>query len=120
MTTKTKQLTLFVTFHIKPTHIEAWKEAHRPVWDLCAQEPECLFFDVFEDGSRPGRFRLVEVWSKDREWFESVQLKKAYYDDLWKRSQPTWEKEMEIEFWERLGEGCSFKEGYLKGGILAE
>ncbi|KAF2101297.1 hypothetical protein NA57DRAFT_72739 [Rhizodiscina lignyota] len=111
-----KQLTLFVTFYIDPAKIEEWKEAHRPVWAACACEPECLLFDVFEDPSS-GRFRLVEVWSKDREWFEQHQLTKPYYATLWQKSRSTWTKEVEIEYFERLGEGASYKEEYLNGAM---
>lgn len=71
MSNSNKQCTVFATFHIDPTKIEEWKEAHRPVWAACAREPECLLFDVVEDTSKTGRFRLVEMWSKDREWFET-------------------------------------------------
>ncbi|KAF2655825.1 hypothetical protein K491DRAFT_715966 [Lophiostoma macrostomum CBS 122681] len=110
-----KYLTLFVTFHIKPHLVEDWKTAHRPVWDACAAEPECILFDVFEDPSHVGRFRLVEVWSKDRTWFEAEQLTKPYYESLWIKSRPTWAKEFEIEYFERLGEGASLKQDYVNG-----
>lgn len=110
-----KQCTLFVTFQIKPDRVEEWKAAHRPVWAACASEPECLLFDVFHDPAQPGIFRLVEVWNESREWFETKQLTKPYYDTLWAKSRPTWDKEVQIEYYERLGEGCSFREGYLQG-----
>lgn len=87
-TTPQKQLTLFVNFFIQPLLIEHWKAAHRPVWVACAKEPECLLFDVFQDPDQPGHFRLVEVWSRDREWFEKEQLTKGYYETLWERSRP--------------------------------
>ncbi|KAH9905177.1 hypothetical protein F4778DRAFT_696399 [Xylariomycetidae sp. FL2044] len=110
-----KHLTLFVTFHIRADAIEAFKAAHRPVWAACAAEPECLLFDVFQDAARPGRFRFVEVWSRDRAWFEIHQLTKPYYATLWERSRPTWEREMEIEYFEREGEGCAVRGLYLEG-----
>ena len=70
-----KQVTLFVTFTVHPSNIEAWKSAHRPVWAACAKEPKCLLFDVFSDSKQPGRFRLVEVWTHTRESFEKVSVK---------------------------------------------
>jgi quinol monooxygenase YgiN len=109
------QLTLFVTFHIHASKISDWKAAHRPVWAACAAEPECILFDVFHDPANPGVFRLVEVWSESREWFETKQLTKPYYETLWEKSRPTWEQEVEIEYFERLGEGGSFKGTYLEG-----
>ncbi|KAK3058256.1 hypothetical protein LTR09_001334 [Extremus antarcticus] len=110
------QLTLFVDFYIYPHLIEQWKTAHRPVWDACANEPECLLFDVFEDPEDVGHFRLVEVWNATREWFETEQLTKPYYATLWEGSKPTWRKECRIEYLERLGEGCSYRKGYVEGG----
>ena len=98
--------------------IEEFKAAHRPVWAACAAEPECVLFDVFQDPEQPGRFRLVEVWDATREWFETKQLTKPYYATLWQRSKPTWEKDMAIEYFERDGEGCSYRKGYLDGGAL--
>jgi L-rhamnose mutarotase len=71
-TTAKTQLTLFVTIHVSPENIEKFKEAHRPVWAQCAREDECLLFDVFQDTECPERFRFVELWSRDREWFEKV------------------------------------------------
>lgn len=113
----TPQLTLFVDFYVQPSLIADWKAAHRPVWDKCANEPECILFDVFEDPDDLGHFRLVEVWSATREWFETVQINKPYYAELWKGSKPTWRKDMSILYMERLGEGCSYKKQYLEGGI---
>jgi quinol monooxygenase YgiN len=72
-----KQFTLFVTFHVAPDNIERFKEAHRPLWRHCADEPECLLFDVFQDLEEPGRFRFVEVWNQSREWFEKVRSRRV-------------------------------------------
>jgi quinol monooxygenase YgiN len=116
MTTPQKQLTLFVTFSILPTHIPAWLTAHRIVWSHVATEPRCLLFDVFQDPDSPGRFRLVEVWDCDKEWFENVQLKKEYYKTLWEQTEWMYEGERRIEYLERFGEGCVFRERYLEGG----
>ncbi|OQV03324.1 hypothetical protein CLAIMM_08377 [Cladophialophora immunda] len=113
---KTPQLTLFVDFHVLPDQIEAFKAAHRPVWAACAAEPACLLFDVFHDAADPTHVRLVEVWAADRAWFEAHQLTKPYYATLWERSRPTWRREVEIAYFEREGEGCAYRSGYLDGG----
>ncbi|KAJ7666009.1 hypothetical protein DFH06DRAFT_906295, partial [Mycena polygramma] len=97
-------LTLFVTFHVRPSMIDEWLAAHRPVWDLVAAEPTLLLFDVFQLPESPGTFRLVEVWDMTREAFERDQLTKPYYETLWERSRPTWEREFEMEYFERFGE----------------
>lgn len=113
---KSKQLTVFVTFHVKPDLIEDFKAAHRPAWAAVALEPECLLFDVFQDPEKPGRFRFVEVWNGSRTWFENEQLTKPYYATLWEKSKPTWEEKIQVEYFEREGEGFIFKKGYLDGG----
>ncbi|KAI9713181.1 MAG: hypothetical protein M1820_001166 [Bogoriella megaspora] len=139
MSAQQKQLTLFVTFQVAPESIDAWLEAHRPVWAACAKEPECLLFDVFQDPQSPGKFRLVEVWSKDREWFEKEQLTKPYYQTLWEKTERLYTAPSEptdyallltyanqatnagqIEFFERFGEGCIFRDGYLAAGTKVD
>ncbi|KAK9802171.1 putative Antibiotic biosynthesis monooxygenase [Seiridium cardinale] len=97
-----KQLTLFVTFHIKPHLIEEFKAAHRP------------------DPATPGKFRFVEIWNASKERFEKEQLTKPYYATMWDQSKPTWEKEAQLEYFEREGEGSIYQKGYLDGGRLAE
>lgn len=111
-----KQLTLFVTFYIKPHLTEEWKTAHRPVWEACAREPNCIIFDVFQDLSRLGRFRLFEVWNADLDWFKNEQIAKPYYTKLWEESEWTYEAPREIEFFEKEGEGCSYRHLYFAGG----
>lgn len=122
-----QQLTLFVTFHVDPARVDEWKAAHRPTWAALAGEPRCVLFDVFEDTMRPGTMRLVEVWGHGatREWFETVQFKKKYYEELWARSRPTWVAEPEVEYFERVSSDGSaagtgpgpgiYRRGYLDG-----
>jgi quinol monooxygenase YgiN len=71
-TTSEKQVTLFVTIQVAVENIEKFKEAHRPVRAQCAREDECLLLDVFQDSDCPGRFKFVEVWRRNGEWFEKV------------------------------------------------
>ncbi|KAL2799764.1 hypothetical protein BJX66DRAFT_292582 [Aspergillus keveii] len=110
-----KQFTLFVTFRVAPENIERFKEAHRPLWRHCAEEPECLLFDVFQDLDEPGRFRFVEVWNQSREWFEKHQMTKSYYSILWEQSKPLWVEDMKLEFYERVGEGGCIRNEYIEG-----
>ena len=102
------QVTLFVTFHVKPFCVEDFKAAHRLVWSACAAEPECLLFDVFHDPEQPGRFRFIGVWNASREWFETKQLNKPYYTIFWGEVEADVGKEVEIE--------CMEHEVYLDGG----
>lgn len=49
-------------------------------------------------------------------WFEKCQLTKDYYTPLWEKSKPTWMQEAKITYFEREGEGCSYRKAYLDGG----
>ena len=109
------QLTLFVDFHIQPHLVPEWKSAHRPVWSACALEPNCLLFDVFSDPEDPGHFTLVEVWNATKEWFLEVQMKKDYYSELWRETERMYCEPRIVRFAERLGEGASYRRGYLEG-----
>ncbi|KAG4435184.1 hypothetical protein IFR05_009323 [Cadophora sp. M221] len=95
-----KQLTVFVTIHVAPSDIEKFKEAHRPIWKKCSEEPECLFFDVFQDPEE--------------------QMTKPYYESLWTKSKPLWTEDIRIEYFEREGEGCAWSDEYLVGGNRME
>lgn len=46
---------------------------------------------------------------------EKEQMTKPYYADMWPKSKPTWEEEVQIEVMERVGEGTSYKPAYLDG-----
>ncbi|KAF7533732.1 hypothetical protein G7054_g6818 [Neopestalotiopsis clavispora] len=117
---QTKQLTVFVTLHIKPELIEDFKAAHRPVWNACAAEPQCLFFDVWEDPENAGHFRFVEVWNESKEWFEKEQLTKPYYASMWPKSKATWAGEPKIEYFERSGEASIYRKAFLDQSKLMD
>ena len=114
------QLALFVTLRVAPHNAEALATAHRPVWAACAAEPECLVFDVWQDPEDRGRFKFFEVWSKDREWFESEQMTKPYYAALWERSKPLWIEDIKIEYMESFGEGRILRREYIEGGTMMD
>jgi quinol monooxygenase YgiN len=84
------------------------------VWAACSKEPECLFFDLFQ--TEENTFRFVEIWSKDKAWFETEQMTKDYYTEMWPKSQPLWEEPPKIEYYERVGEASIFRQEYLDGG----
>jgi len=120
MSQPTAQLTLFVDFSIQPHMIDAWKEGHRPVWAACAREPNCLLFDVFEDPEDRGHFTPVEVWQATKQWFLEEQMTKDYYSDLWQKTEHTHRQPRVIRFAERLGEGSSYRSGYLEGAACMD
>ena len=66
------QLSLQVTIQVAPENADAFLAALRPCWEAVIAEPECLFFDVFQDPEVPGKFRFIELWAESREWLETV------------------------------------------------
>lgn len=58
----------------------------------------------------------MEVWSKDREWFEKEQMTKPCYAEMFPKSELTWTEPPKMEFFERDGEACVFRQEYLNGG----
>lgn len=103
-------LSLAMTF--SPDNHDAFLDALRPVWAACAAEPECLLFDVFASPGQKGRFRIVEVWKGNREWFEQVQLKKSYYGPYMDVVGPILVAR-ELDFTERLPGWLTVKDEYV-------
>ncbi|KAK5051495.1 hypothetical protein LTR84_003147 [Exophiala bonariae] len=112
-TPHTNQTTLIVTIRVSPNDVPAFLDALRPVWELCAKEPELLYFDVFHSPSEPGKFRFVEVWAKDEKWFNEHQLTKSYYEPYTKVTEPMWIKPREMEFFDRVRGWSYVTEKYL-------
>ncbi len=67
-------ISLHVTITIAPENVEKFLDACKPVFDVVTAEPECLFFEIFQDAENPGRLKWVEDWSKDKEWFFKVSI----------------------------------------------
>jgi quinol monooxygenase YgiN len=109
------QTTLIVTIRISPPDIPAFLDALRPCWQACAKEPELIYFDVFHSPSEPGKFRFVEVWTKDEKWFNEHQLTKSYYGPYTEVTEPMWIQPREMEFFNRVGGWCYVNGRYLEG-----
>ncbi|OCK95915.1 uncharacterized protein K441DRAFT_554130 [Cenococcum geophilum 1.58] len=94
------------SFHIKitvaPENAEKFLAALKPVFEGFAAEPECTYFEVFQDPENPGTFRLVENWNATKEQIFEVQLKKDYYKSYAAETEPLWIKPREVEVWERM------------------
>ena len=63
---------IHVTITVAPENAEKFLALLKPCFDAVTAEPECLFFEVFQDPEEPGSFRFVENWSKDKEWLITV------------------------------------------------
>lgn len=71
---KYEGMVVHATHYFDPDKVDEFLEHLRPAWEAAIAEPENLLFDVFVDPSVPGRVRLMEVWTKDQEWFMNVRL----------------------------------------------
>ena len=67
-----KHLCVFVEIQVAPENAKVFLDGLRISYDGVASEKECIFYDLFEEVEQPGLFHIVEVWTKDKEWFEKV------------------------------------------------
>ncbi|PPJ51832.1 hypothetical protein CBER1_09758 [Cercospora berteroae] len=94
---------LHVTVHIAPENLEAFYAAMIPVFDVVAAEPECLYFELYQDPTSPGTLSWVENWDATTQWFKDVQMQKAYYKPYFEATMPMYIKDREWRILKRLG-----------------
>ena len=98
-------VSLHVDITVAPENVDKFLGLLKPCFELVVAEPECTFFEVFHDTENPGRFRFVENWSKDKEWFMTHQVTKEYYKPYLEATEPLWIKPREFKFFDRLPAG---------------
>ncbi|KAH8696492.1 hypothetical protein BGW36DRAFT_296760 [Talaromyces proteolyticus] len=96
-------VSLQVTIYISPENVPKFFEAFRPTYEKVIQEPECTFFEVYEDPAEPGVISWVENWSKSKEWLFQFQAPKEYYREYLAVTEPMFLKPREIKLLKRLG-----------------
>ncbi|KAI1169681.1 hypothetical protein F4777DRAFT_596405 [Nemania sp. FL0916] len=96
-------MSLHVTVVIAPENVDRFFQAFKPVFDKVTAEPECLFFEVYQDPQSPGIISWVEDWSKSPDWFLKEQITKEYYKEYLAVTEPMFLKPREGQFWELLG-----------------
>ena len=69
---RTFGMSLHVSVTVAPENAEKFLAALRPCLDAVIKEPECIFFEVYQDPEKSGRFKWVEDWTKDKDWFLQV------------------------------------------------
>ena len=65
---------LHVTIYIDADNVPKFFEAMNTVFDKVSQEPELLYFEIFQDPENPGTISWVENWAKSPEKFFNVHL----------------------------------------------
>lgn len=65
-------VSLHVSITVAPENAQKLLELFQPCYDAVTAQPECVFFEVFQDPDTPGKFRFVENWNASREWIYDV------------------------------------------------
>ena len=68
------RFSLQVTIYIKPSDVDKFFEAFKPVFDKVWAEPECVHFEVFQDPADPGKISWIENWDKSPQWLLTVRV----------------------------------------------
>lgn len=55
-------ISLHMTVYIDPAKLPTFWEAFKPVYEHVIAEPECTFFEVYQDPENPGTITWVENW----------------------------------------------------------
>ncbi|KAI0452918.1 hypothetical protein F5B21DRAFT_505826 [Xylaria acuta] len=95
-------MSLHVTVYIAPENIGRFFDAFKPVFDKVTAEPECLFFEVYQDPQEPSKLSWVEDWSKSPEWLLQHQITKDYYKEYLAITEPMFLKPREAQVLEQL------------------
>ncbi|KAF2496770.1 hypothetical protein BU16DRAFT_420983, partial [Lophium mytilinum] len=86
---------------VAPENAEKFLQYLKPCMDAVLAEKECVFFQVFQDPSKPGSFMFIENWNASLEWMKTVQFTKPYYIPYITNTAPLW-LDRKFEIWERL------------------
>lgn len=65
---------LHVSVRIAPSDVGDFFAAFQPAFEAISAEPECLYFEVFQDPDRIGKICWIENWSTSPEWYMKVRL----------------------------------------------
>ncbi|EED12005.1 hypothetical protein TSTA_000770 [Talaromyces stipitatus ATCC 10500] len=98
-----ESISLQVTVWISPGNVPKFFEALRPVYEKVIAEPECTFFEYYEDPEEPGRISWVENWSQSKEWLLQNQMPKEYYHEYFAITEPMFIKPREFKVLRRVG-----------------
>jgi hypothetical protein len=59
---KLEGFSLQVKIYLAPEDVEKWLAAFKPIFELVSAEPDCLFFELYQDPEHPGNINWVENW----------------------------------------------------------
>lgn len=76
------------SLHIDPEKLDEFFEALGKISNIMHDEPECTFFEAYQDPDDPTHIRLVQNWTASIEWFVTVRVKRDYVQELIKLTDP--------------------------------
>ncbi|KAI1810228.1 hypothetical protein GGS20DRAFT_568449 [Poronia punctata] len=94
---------LHVTVYVSPEDVDRFLAAFKDVFDKVVAEPECLFFEMYQNPQEPGKISWIENWSKSPQWFLENQVTKDYYKEYFAITEAMFTKPREFQFLERVG-----------------
>ena len=65
-------VSLHVRITVTPENAAKFLEYLKPCYDVVSAEPECVFFEVFQNPATPGEFKFVENWHATVDWLKDV------------------------------------------------
>jgi quinol monooxygenase YgiN len=65
-------VSVHVQVTIAPENVGAYLELMKEVLKHVTAEPECTFFEVYQDPEKPGVLKWIENWSKGMDWLMTV------------------------------------------------
>ncbi|KAL5337369.1 hypothetical protein BJX70DRAFT_245006 [Aspergillus crustosus] len=98
----TPSLSLHVNISIAPENLPRFFEALKPAFEKVTAEPECTFFEIYQDPQNPGELSWVENWSASVEWLVEVQLKREYYKPYLEITEPMFLRPREFKLLSRV------------------
>lgn len=66
------RFSLQVTVYFKQEDVPKFFEHFRPIFEKVSAEPECVYFELFQDTEDPGKISWIENWDKSPSWFLTV------------------------------------------------
>ncbi|KAI1186932.1 hypothetical protein F5B17DRAFT_401643 [Nemania serpens] len=102
-------MSLHVTVYVAPENVVPFFAAFKPVFEKVIAEPECLYFEVYQDPDEPGTVSWVENWSKSVDWFLKYQITKDYYKEYLATTEAMFIKPRESHFFKRLSPAYTYK-----------
>ncbi|KAK3709345.1 hypothetical protein LTR37_010906 [Vermiconidia calcicola] len=97
------RFSLHVTIYLKAEDVPTFFEAFRPAFDAVSAEPECVYFELFQDPADPGTISWIENWERSPEWLMTNQIPKDYYKPYFAATEPLFVRPREFKMLKRVG-----------------